>query len=66
MSAPALQDEFNDVKNRVINEWVTAAENALARHDVSLAILPVEEILAPDGRFAKLQQKGYSVEWPQS
>jgi uncharacterized protein YbaP (TraB family) len=66
MSAPALQDEFNDVKNRVINEWVTAAENALAKNDVSLAILPVEEIFDSEGRFAKLQAKGYTVEWPQS
>ncbi len=66
MSAPALQDEFNDVKNRVINEWLSAAERALAKNDVSLAVLPVEEILAPDGRFAKLAQKGYAVEWPQS
>jgi uncharacterized protein YbaP (TraB family) len=66
MSAPALQDEFNDVKNRVINEWVTAAERALAKNDVSLAVLPVEEIFAPDGRLAKLAEKGYAVEWPQS
>lgn len=65
MSAPALQDEFNDVKNRVINEWLMAAEAALAKNDVSLAVLPVEEILSTDGRFAKLKEKGYTVEWPQ-
>jgi uncharacterized protein YbaP (TraB family) len=66
MSAPALQDEFNDVKNRIINEWLKAAENALAKNDVTLAVLPVEEIFAPDGRLAQLQAKGYTVEWPQS
>jgi uncharacterized protein YbaP (TraB family) len=64
LSAPALQEEFNDVKNRVINEWLAAAESALARNDVSLAVLPVEEIFAADGRLAKLQEKGYAVEWP--
>ena len=66
MSAPALQDEFNDVKNRVINEWLAAAESALSRNDVSLAVLPIEEIFASDGRLAKLQEKGYAVEWPRS
>jgi uncharacterized protein YbaP (TraB family) len=66
MSAPALQDEFNDVKNRVLSEWMAAVESALAKNDVTLAVLPMEDILDPQGRLAKLQQKGYTVEWPQS
>jgi hypothetical protein len=45
--------------------WLTAAETALANNPQTFAVLPMEEVLAPDGYLAKLQAQGYTVEAPE-
>jgi hypothetical protein len=44
--------------------WLSAAENAIANNPVSFAVLPMSELLKPDGYLAALQAKGYLVEAP--
>ena len=44
--------------------WLEAAEKALAEHSVTLALLPMKQVLAADGYLAKLQGRGYVVQGP--
>jgi hypothetical protein len=44
--------------------WLSAAENAITNNPVSFAVLPMSELLKPDGYLAALQAKGYLVEAP--
>jgi len=44
--------------------WLSAAENAIANNPVSFAVLPMSELLKPDGYLADLQARGYLVEAP--
>ena len=44
--------------------WVKAAEDALARNASTLAVISVDELLRPDGHFARLRNAGYVVEEP--
>ncbi|MDQ3495608.1 MAG: TraB/GumN family protein [Pseudomonadota bacterium] len=54
----------SDLRLRVRDAWFTAAEDALARHEVSFATLPIAELLKPDGYLAQLRAKGYEIEAP--
>lgn len=53
-----------DLHDRVRTTWLAAAEDALARHEVSFATLPIAELLKPDGYLSQLHAKGYEVEAP--
>jgi hypothetical protein len=55
---------YGDLLERVKAAWLTAAEQALATHASSVAVLSVDEILKPNGSLAGLRQKGYRVEEP--
>ena len=46
------------------NAWLKAAELALANNSVTLAILPIEQMLKVDGYLAILRARGYSVQEP--
>jgi hypothetical protein len=63
-SAMAREQHLDDLPARVRTAWVDAAEAALAGHDASLALLPMAEILKPDGYLAALQARGVAVEAP--
>lgn len=60
----AAQYDLVDVPQRVGELWLKAAEEALREHETSLAILPVSQLLKPDGYLARLQALGYEVEAP--
>jgi hypothetical protein len=45
-------------------EWMAAVETALRDNTSTFALLPISELLKPDGYLAKLQAKGYEVEAP--
>lgn len=45
-------------------QWLQAAEKALAKNAVTFSTLPMRELLKPDGYLARLQAKGYTVEAP--
>lgn len=64
-SVPSLQDEYKKIRARALVEWMSLVERALATNDVTLAILPMTDLLSPTGRLQQLQAKGYVVEKPQ-
>lgn len=57
---------YDEVPMQIEKAWLEAAEQALADHPVSFALLPMDEVLAADGYLAKLQARGYTVEAPPS
>ena len=63
-SVPRLQEEYTKVRARAYSEWMAIVERALSQYDVSLAILPITELLRPQGRLSQLKAKGYTVETP--
>jgi TraB/PrgY/gumN family len=44
--------------------WFTAAEGALEKNTVTLAIMPIQRLISADGYVAKLKARGYKVEEP--
>ena len=63
-STPRLQDEYKKVRARALAEWMALVERAIATNEVTLAVLPMTDLLSPTGRLSQLQAKGYSVEKP--
>ena len=47
-----------------LQKWLEAADAALTNNRSTLALLPIEELLRPDGRLDRLRAKGYSVQEP--
>lgn len=56
---------MGDLRERVAAAWLTAADDTLRDNAVSLAVLPIGQMLAADGYLAALKQRGYTVEAPQ-
>lgn len=62
----AIQEHgMGDIRERFARVWLTAAENTLRDHPVSLAVLPIGQILDDDGLVATLRSRGYAVEAPE-
>jgi hypothetical protein len=45
-------------------QWLAAAESALKNRDSAFALVPADEIFAPDGWLAALRAAGYDVQEP--
>lgn len=56
---------FHSIRPRLKALWLSAAESALARNASTFALLPLKEILDPNGVVAALAAKGYTVEQPE-
>jgi hypothetical protein len=54
--------DYDDLRQRSGQKWLSAAEEALSRNTTTFAMLPVNEVLDPDGLVAQLEARGYSVE----
>ena len=63
-SVPRLQEEYNKMRARAYSEWLAIVERALSQYDVSLAVLPITELMKPHGRLSQLKARGYTVETP--
>lgn len=63
-SSVARERGYGDLPDRLKEAWVAAAEQAIARNASTLAVLPVEEILKPDGYVARLTARGYVLAEP--
>jgi hypothetical protein len=63
-SAVARSQGLDALPAQVRDAWIDAAQKALAEHDTSFALLPMAEILKPDGYLAGLAARGYAVEAP--
>jgi len=55
-----------DITQILENTWLAAAEAALAKNSVTVAVLPIRELLIDNGYLAKLRAKGYAVLEPDS
>ncbi|WP_368561913.1 TraB/GumN family protein [Pseudoxanthomonas sp. UTMC 1351] len=55
---------LDTLPQKVEAEWMAAAETALRENASTFALLPISELLKPDGYLVKLQAKGYEVEAP--
>jgi uncharacterized protein YbaP (TraB family) len=60
----AQQLNIPDLPQRIEKAWMEAAESSLVRNNRSVALLSMEQILAPDGFLAKLKARGYIVQAP--
>ncbi len=60
----ARQQGLQDVRAKVAQSWLKAADDALAKNRRTLALLPMGELLSPQGYLAKLKAQGYTVEAP--
>lgn len=63
-AAESINQRYEAVRTRVFEDWVGAAMSALAHNRSSFAVLPMAEILQPDGRLERLRRRGYHVEAP--
>jgi hypothetical protein len=63
-SVPQLRDQLQQAKARIDEVWLAAAKNALAANASSFAVLPITEMLQPDGWLDKLRAAGYEVKEP--
>jgi hypothetical protein len=54
----------SDIESRIENAWIEAATRALAANQVTLAMLPIDQLLRSDGYLSRLRAQGYSVEAP--
>jgi hypothetical protein len=55
---------IDDLAVRMEDAWLAAAEGALASNAQSFAVLPMHELLDPNGYLAALQVRGYAVTAP--
>jgi uncharacterized protein YbaP (TraB family) len=63
-STPRLDKIANKALDDVMNDWLTRAMTALDKNPSSLAVVPVAEIYADEGRIARLRALGYEIEEP--
>jgi uncharacterized protein YbaP (TraB family) len=63
-SAPPLQSQFTALKGRVVDTWLWDVEKALELNAVTLVVLPLDDVLSPTGRLARLRERGYTIEAP--
>ena len=55
---------FENIRERIRDNWLVAAEAALAKHRSTFAVLPMRQLLASDGLTAERGKRGYLVEAP--
>jgi len=61
----AEQLGLHDLPKRMEQQWLDAAQAALARNTQTFAVLPMEQVLSPEGYLAHLQARGFTVEAPE-
>ena len=65
MSAQVLRTRaLTDLPDRRMAAWLAAAERALALNTSTVAVLPMRDILCPDGYLDRLRARGYVVVEP--
>ena len=63
-TAIARKQGMQDIQSRLENEWLAAAEKSLSQNTSTFAVLPVSQLLQPDGLLARLAARGYVIEAP--
>jgi uncharacterized protein YbaP (TraB family) len=55
---------IDDIESRLEKSWIATAEHAIDQNRQTVAVLPMHELLAPDGYLSVLQSDGYNVQAP--
>lgn len=55
---------ISDLPSRIASRWLGLARGAIATYPQSFAVLPMRELLEPDGYLAVLKSQGYTVQSP--
>ncbi len=63
-AALAEEHGLQNVPQQKQDFWIAEAESSLAKNESSFAILPIIELLKPNGYLAVLRNKGYVIEEP--
>jgi hypothetical protein len=63
-SVPSLREQLHKTRDQINELWVAAAQTALANNPSTFAVLPMDQILQPNGLLAKLKARGYEVQDP--
>lgn len=65
LNAGVMRDRgLDDMRERFEQAWLDAAVAALDKNQTTFAVLPMRQLLAPDGYIARLRERGYEVEEP--
>lgn len=59
-----VRENFERGQRELDEQWLAAAQAALANNPVTLAVLPMEQILKSDGYMSVLEARGYAIEEP--
>jgi len=63
-SVPQLRDRLERAKTQIDSAWLAAAMRALAANASSFAVLPITELLQPDGWLDRLRALGCIIQDP--
>ena len=55
---------LTELPARLMEAWLAEAERALASNVSTVAVLPMRDILSPDGYLGRLRASGYVVDEP--
>jgi hypothetical protein len=65
MRAQVLRQRgLTELPERLMAAWLAEAERSLASNASTVAVLPMRDILRPDGYLARLRATGYVVDEP--
>jgi uncharacterized protein YbaP (TraB family) len=65
-AVPALREPMEHARAQLFDLWLAAADAALRKNVSSFAVLPINELLDPEGLLAKLRAKGYVIVEPEA
>jgi hypothetical protein len=63
-SVSRWHDQLEQAYAQLSDKWLAAVDSALSKNKSTFAVLPIPQLLAPDGWLAKLRSRGYSIEDP--
>lgn len=63
-SVPELRVQVLALRDELVERWMSAAGHALATNAITFAVLPMSQMLEPEGWVARLRAKGYEVDEP--
>ena len=63
-SVPQLRDQLKQARAKLIDTWLAAAAGAIERHQSTLAVLPLAELLDSGGYLDGLRAAGYDIREP--
>ena len=64
MMGTSEENTLLDAVTRSQQQWISLAEEAMARYAVTLAVLDIDDVLSENGLLAQLKARGYAVREP--